>query len=226
MSQFQNKIEKLKPYIIGIRFIELSTIIDVVFKEGWVPLTNNKILAKKSGDVNVNYYMVYSETDTITLDDLLDYVEASINVNIEREKKLELFKQKVKDMEELFKKTSLNELEGMKFNLEGDVFSPDLFNIPFSTDIPESIEQKVEEKMVAKPEEIDEFQEKEIPYEDPKKMVEMMKEKNEKLNIKMKTMDFDLPPKPDEKIVVEEFREVASICKCGPNESCEVCLDY
>lgn len=224
MSQFQERLDKLKPYIVSIRFIELSTIIDVVFKEGWVPLTHNKILAKKSGDVSVNYYMVYTESETISIDDLLDFIEKSINMNIEREKKLELFKQKVKDMEELFKKTPLTELEAMRFDLEGNSFTPDLFSNPFTPEVNE-------EKLPLMPEHVDddiddEYKEKDIPVYDAKKMAEMMKEKEEKLSMKMKTIDFDLPPKPDDKIVVEEFQQVASVCKCGPNESCEACLEY
>ena len=150
MSQFQNKINSLKPYIIGIRFINESTIIDVVFKEGWVPPTNNRFSVKKSNESTVNYYMIFSENEEVTLDELLDYIEFSISVNVEREKKIELFQKKVKDMEELFKSSSLTELEKMKFKIDNDSFVPDLFSPNYS-------EEKNE---VASKYEVEEFQEK------------------------------------------------------------------
>lgn len=226
MSQFQDRINKLKPYVISIRFIESSTIIDVVLKDGWVPPSNPKISAKKSADSGVNYIMIYSEHASVTLDDLLDYIELSINVNIEREKKIELFKQKVKDMEELFKNASLNELENMKFNLKNETFSPDLFTPDFTTKS-EPMEELMAPNEVVDLSNDDEYQEKEIPFPTIETMKETLQEKNNKLNTKIKTMDFDLPPKPNEKIVVEDFPEVASVCKCGPNESCEACIgDY
>lgn len=238
----EKRINKLKPYIIGIRFLQDSTVLDVVLKEGWIIQNSNTILSKKSEDGNFNYYMVYSEIESVTLDDLLDYLESGINANIERELKLELFRQKVKDLEDLFKKTPLNDLESMKFNLNNDSLIPNFYPEPEEIGVlskklveapiieepvivPDPVfEEPIIETIVA-PEPYDELADKEIPYDNPSKIKEVINKKPTINSKPKKVMNFDLPPRNGGGIELAEFEEVKAKCNCGPNDACPVCVD-
>src|SRR5690606_32323641 len=139
------------------------------------------------------------EEGKVILDDLLDFLEATINMNIEREKKIELFQQKIKDMEDLFTKSSLNDLENMVFKFKTDekpLFNSDGFlnNLNEEKKVSEvkSTVPKIEDKPVI------DNQTKQEPE------IKIINNRDRKDNDFGKSLDFDLPPKPGEKIVVEE----------------------
>ncbi len=114
MSNIQKTLDSLQPYVIGIRYVEGTPVVDAVFKEGWsVPADNNVKMAK--GDESMNYYMLFSESPNIGLDDLLAYVDKVIKLNLEREKKHELLRVKVNELKEVFKKNTLAKLTRLKF---------------------------------------------------------------------------------------------------------------
>lgn len=94
MSKIQEKLDSLQPYVVGIRYLHGMQIVDAVFKEGCSVPTSDTI-KKEFVDEAQNYYMFYTEKEGVTIDDLLEYVEGIIGVNIEREKKYELLKLKV-----------------------------------------------------------------------------------------------------------------------------------
>jgi len=110
MSNIQKTLDSLQPYVIGIRYVEGTPVVDVVFKEGWtVPSDNNVKMAK--GDESMNYYMLFSDSPKIGLDDLLGYVERVIKLNLEKEKKHELLRQKVNELKEIFKKNTFDQIK-------------------------------------------------------------------------------------------------------------------
>ena len=59
---------------------------------------------KIKGNDDMNYFMLFSEVEGIGLDELLNYVKKTIDVNIEREKKHDLLRIKVNELKEVFKK--------------------------------------------------------------------------------------------------------------------------
>ena len=115
MSNIQKTLDSLQPYVIGIRYLEGTPLVDAVFKEGWTVPDDNKV-KKVRGNEEMNYYMLLSEVAGVGLDDLLDYGKKTIDLNIEREKKHDLLKEKVNELKEIFKKTSLDKLKRLKFN--------------------------------------------------------------------------------------------------------------
>lgn len=203
--KIQDRLDSLQPYIVGIRYIQGMQIVDAVFKEGWnVP--DSDIIRKEAVDGQPNYFMFYTEKEDVTVDDLLDYVEGIININIEREMKYELLKKKVEELKKIFKDNSLSKLEMLRFTFNEPDVLPTLMNMDINLDEAES--------EAVKPE----------PSE-PKTDVITEKPIREKTNgnvAKIKGQEVELPPK-DEKIVVEEFNEPEITCKCGPNDVCPVC---
>tara|TARA_R110000803_G_scaffold74903_4_gene139069 strand:+ start:4625 stop:5242 length:618 start_codon:yes stop_codon:yes gene_type:complete len=199
MSEIQNKLDSLQPYIVGIRYIQGLQVVDAVFKDGWT-VPESDIIRKELVEEGKNYYMFYTEKEKVTFDDLLEYVEGIITINIEKENKEKLFKIKVKELQEAFKKSSLKKLSALKFTFT------EVDNLPT---LNESIEIKLDEEIEVKvPESKDEKDETEASG----------------TNVtKVKGQEIELPPK-GEKIVLEEHSSNI-VCKCAENEVCPVCED-
>ena len=94
MSNIQKTLDSLQPYVIGIRYLEGTALVDVVFKEGWTVI-DDPTIKKIKGDEGLNYYMIFSESPNVGIDELLNYVSRVIKLNFEREKKHELLRVKV-----------------------------------------------------------------------------------------------------------------------------------
>ena len=115
-NTIQKTLDSLQPYVIGIRYLEGTVLVDAVFKEGWTVPEEPKIKTVKGDDCMI-YYMLFSEVKGIGLDELLAYVSKVIKINLEREKKHELLRAKVNELKELFKRYSLEKLIGLKFRI-------------------------------------------------------------------------------------------------------------
>jgi hypothetical protein len=208
MSKIQEKLDSLQPYIVGIRYLQGLQIVDAVFKEGWT-IPDSEILQRELVDESQNYYMFYTEKEGVTIDDILDYVEGVININIEREKKYELLKEKVEELKKVFKDNPLSKLERLKFSFSDKDILPSLSDMD-SISVEEEKEVKVEKPKPESPEKIKEASKK-------------VGKGNSGTTKKIKGNDIELPPKDDGKIVVEEFEEPNIKCECGPNDVCPVC---
>jgi hypothetical protein len=121
----QKTLDSLQPYVIGIRYLEGTPLVDVVFKEGWNVPDDSKIKKIKGND-DMNYFMLLSEIPGVGLDELLGFVEKTIKLNIEREKKHDLLKVKFNELKEIFKKTSLDKLKNLKFTFAEEDLVPTL----------------------------------------------------------------------------------------------------
>lgn len=166
MSNIQKTLDSLQPYVIGIRYLEGTPLVDAVFKEGWMVPEDHKVKKIKGND-ELNYYMLFSEIEGIGLDELLAYVRKTIDINVEREKKHELLREKVNELKELFKKHSLDKLKRLKFNFNEEDLVPKLNDFDVDVDIDETYEEEIIETPQPNfyPENIDEYptsEEKEI----------------------------------------------------------------
>ena len=113
----QETLDKLKPYLIGFRYVEGIPLVDVVLKPNWVIPASKTIQNKKEDSKpEYNYHMLYSEYPSVTLDHLLDYVALIIKVNIEKEEKLKLLKAKVEELKVIFQNNPLEKLNQLIFS--------------------------------------------------------------------------------------------------------------
>lgn len=171
MSNIQKTLDSLQPYVIGIRYLEGTPIVDAVFKEGWMVPEESKIKKIKGND-EMNYFMIFSEVDGIGLDELLTYVRKTIDINVEREKKHELLREKVNELKELFKKHGLDKLKRLKFNFSEEDLIPKLNDFDVDVDIDETYEEEIVETPQPQdfyPENIEEYStSKEKDFEEPK----------------------------------------------------------
>lgn len=152
MSSIQKTLDSLQPYVIGIRYLEGLPLVDTVFKEGWTVPDDPKI-TKVKGDEGMNYYMIYSENKGVGIDDLLAFVDKTIKLNQEREKKHELLRLKVEELKRIFKETPLTKLSRLKFTFtEEDI-------VPPISDFDLNIEDEPQNPIEVTPETTDVYQE-------------------------------------------------------------------
>lgn len=138
MGGIQERLNKLKPFVKGIRFVNTASVVDVQLKEGWSIGDNDKILVKR-GKTDENYFMFYSEDPSVSFDDLLDYVEKTININVENEKKLELIKLKIEELKKHFESKPLSVLRTLKFEFDEVLIPNKLNSSPGKDFIPENL---------------------------------------------------------------------------------------
>ena len=246
MSNIQKTLDSLQPYVIGIRYLEGTPLVDAVFKEGWtVPDEPN--IRKAKGNEEMNYYMIFSEAEGVGLDELLAYVERTIKLNQEREKKHDLLREKVNELKELFKKNSLTKLTRLKFSFSDEDLMPKLndFDIDIDDDIPAlptvspslQVEQNFEEETINQipVNNAAYLDENGNPIEMTEEELEMLEEearaernrkalgkKNNPISNMAKKVE--LPPKRKIEMAMADS-DYESDCECGPEEACEKCID-
>jgi len=222
------KLGSLHPYLIGIRYIEGIPVVDIVLKDDWTTLENNKIIAKK-GDEGLNYYMFFNNDESLNLDDILTHVELTINFNIEREKKHELLVQKINELKEIFKKTPLSNLKKLRFQFQSseDILTPSLSEftpdqttyepIVENNEIDDNTQSLTTDNtpQMELSEEDKEILEEEARGERNRKLIESNKSKSSVKNIHKK---IELPPK-------KNIDNLNNYCSCEPNEACDICID-
>jgi hypothetical protein len=235
MSTIQEKINTLQPYLSGIRYLDGLQLVDATFKDGWV-IPDSKIIRKEK--IENNYFMFFSEDKSVTIDDLLDYIGSIIELNIEREKKYELLRLKVKELQELFKEYPLSKLETLNFSFNNPVNNNDIPD--FSVfDINKDADESTPEINNVHDTENGYYDEDEDEYEKEARLHEeaAIRAQQEKLmskvgsNTKSKTKqinNIELPPRNGSVEVEvydlpEEMKE--GDCDCGPEEACPKCLD-
>ena len=243
MSNIQETLDSLQPYVIGIRYLEGTPLVDVVFKEGWAVQEDPKIKMMK-GNEEMNYYMLFSEVKGVGLDELLGFVDKTIKLNIEREKKHDLLREKVQELKEVFKRNTLDKLKRLKFAFNEEDLVPKLDEfdldidedftpapvVDYSEPIEEIIYEEVPETFADAAEFLDENgtpialteEEKELLAEEARaernrKMIE-----SNKINGK-KPLKVELPPKRKIEMAINENYDAE--CDCGPDEACEKCID-
>ena len=245
MSNIQKTLDSLQPYVIGIRYLEGTPLVDAVFKEGWtVPDEPN--IRKAKGNEEMNYYMIFSEAEGVGLDELLAYVDRTIKLNQEREKKHDLLRDKVNELKEIFKKNSLAKLTRLKFSFSEEDLMPKLDDFDLDEDeisplpmvIPSSqIEQSFEEETInetpvnnaayldenGNPIEMTD-EDLEILEEEARAEInrKVMGKKNNPISNMAKKVE--LPPKRKIEMAMADS-DYDSECECGPEEACDKCID-
>ena len=114
---FQEKLNELRPYVKGIRFVKDLPVVDVLLLENWDMFESDSVTYKSSSNNN-NYFMVFPKNSEDSIDSVLDHVEYVIDFNVEKENKLSLLKAKIEELKFLFSDKPLKELERLKFIIE------------------------------------------------------------------------------------------------------------
>ncbi len=237
-NTIQNRLTALKQYVHGIRFVENFPIVDVILKENWtIPKSNTIVNAEV--DKSIYHYIFTSEKEGI--DEILDFVEHTVNLNLEREQKQILFKEKIKEMQEFFKKHKLTELVNMRFSLEdekdleNDIYEEDIDNTNLKINNmtePENKEDgEIKPIVIENTEQLKEiFDEKPIIREN---MTEEEREEEEAIarakafrdNKEKFKLNGSKPIVKQNNNVVQQNIKSQGTCNCSDDNFCNVCIE-
>lgn len=237
----QETLDSLQPYVIGIRYLEGTALVDVVFKDDWnVPSDDN--IKKVKGNDDLNYYMLFSEVNGIGLDDLLDYVSKTIKINLDREKKQDLLRLKVNELKEIFKKHDLTQLESLVFGFNeetvdeyylGDDDEEPTIEEPMFDDVTPKeviINEPISEEAIT----VNQYLDKDgNPIELTEDEIEQLAEEA-RAERNLRVIGSMKKNTNDKKIVSETIPKIKELvveknettdCFCGPDEACGKCIN-
>jgi len=116
-----NFLNKVKSYLKGVRILKNHVSFDMVFSDTWVinkSKTNDIEIIKGSLDGNtvlLSFVCPLVEDKVNKVEELIDNI---IKTNREREEKDQLFRSKVQELKKIFEKQKLEELKGLKFDVD------------------------------------------------------------------------------------------------------------
>lgn len=113
MMNLQDIMVKLAEYSVGCRIMDGYFLINITYNENWnvIPPENDKIeFAQKNG---VSYYMAM--INEVSFEEVFNSIKETIDYNIDLQKKVNLFKAKVDELQEIFAKEDLETLRTITF---------------------------------------------------------------------------------------------------------------
>lgn len=113
MMNLQDIMVKLAEYSVGCRIMDGYFLINITYNENWnvIPPENDKIeFAQKNG---VSYYMAM--INEVSFEEVFNSIKETIDYNIDLQKKVNLFKAKVDELQEIFAKEDLETLRTVTF---------------------------------------------------------------------------------------------------------------
>ncbi len=116
---FEKRLNNLSDYNVTFEIKQGYYHIALVFNKKWAVLdSDNPAIYIENRDGVIHYI---AEKDGVTLDEMFDLIDETVNYNLDLQKKLDLFKLKAKELQEIFASQNLNVLETLTFTFaEGD----------------------------------------------------------------------------------------------------------
>ena len=116
----QDRIKKNEGYFKSIEIHNGYLTMIVNFKPKWgvFPSPDEKIKVGNSPSGIKDEWVYYGKYDEITVDEIFDLVEQTIDVNLEAALKIELMKEKIEELKKLFAETPYSKLQTLSFNIE------------------------------------------------------------------------------------------------------------
>ena len=108
----------MKPYFRGIEMYNEALMVKVSYPDKWKAYPSNDGRIKvTNGDGNDSLIYYYASSNDTTYDEIFDLVEQTIKENKDIVLKLQLLKDKVEELKELFSKSSYDELLTLRFEI-------------------------------------------------------------------------------------------------------------
>jgi hypothetical protein len=117
---YSSFITKTGKYLKSVRILKNYASFDMIFPTTWVMLKNIhesiEVLKNESTDGVVYSFVCENKKELIDIIELT--LDKIMKANIEREEKERLFKNKVQELKSIFEKENLENLKGLKFDME------------------------------------------------------------------------------------------------------------
>jgi hypothetical protein len=114
-------IDRTGKYLKSVRILKNYVSFDMAFPESWMMLKKSpeglEILQNQNNEgITVTSFVCENQKSLINI--VENTIENLIKTNIEREEKERLFKSKVQELKSIFEKEKLENLKGLKFDIE------------------------------------------------------------------------------------------------------------
>lgn len=110
---WEYKLKELSNYNIAFEIRQGYYHISIVYQNGWdIIVPENECIYLEKRD---NTYHYIASTDSVNINDMFKAIEHTINYNKDLEKKLELFKEKTRELQDLFSKETYDKLKTIEF---------------------------------------------------------------------------------------------------------------
>ena len=109
----QDSLKEFAPYNIDIKMTQGWLIVGMTYKKSWQILKPlNELIEQRENDDRIYYCAPMNQVDA---DDVFVSIRATINYNIDMEKKVELFQVKVNELQNIFSELDYEELVTIEF---------------------------------------------------------------------------------------------------------------
>lgn len=118
---FNNFINKTNKYLKSVRILKTYVSFDMIFSDSWSVLKNTTEgieVLENVGQDGIKITSFVCQIDNKLIDILELYLDEIIRTNIEKEEKGRLFKLKVSELKNIFENENLDNLRGLKFDVE------------------------------------------------------------------------------------------------------------
>lgn len=118
---FNNFINKTNKYLKSVRILKTYVSFDMIFSDSWFVLKNTTEgieVLENVGQDGIKITSFVCQIDNKLIDILELYLDEIIRTNIEKEEKGRLFKLKVTELKNIFENENLDNLRGLKFDVE------------------------------------------------------------------------------------------------------------
>ena len=118
---FNNFINKTNKYLKSVRILKTYVSFDMIFSDSWSVLKNTTEgieVLENVGQDGIKITSFVCQIDNKLIDILELYLDEIIRTNIEKEEKGRLFKLKVTELKNIFENENLDNLRGLKFDVE------------------------------------------------------------------------------------------------------------
>ena len=114
--EWEKRLKELNGYNISFEIKQGYYHIALTFDDGWNILTPENEFIYVEERNNVYHYI--ASTDNVKIEDMFNAIDATIDFNMDLQKKLILFKQKTEELQELFANKDFETLQTIEFKIK------------------------------------------------------------------------------------------------------------
>lgn len=115
----QDEIMDIKEYFQSIEYYGNALIVKVKFPAKWSVYPSSDNMVKPAEGDNLGEYFYYGDIEKgVKLEDIFNLIKETVSMNESVALKIELLKEKMNELKELFSVTSIEDLQRLKFVIE------------------------------------------------------------------------------------------------------------
>jgi hypothetical protein len=115
----QEEILSIQEYFRSVEYFGKGIVVKVEFPSKWSVYPSNDEKIKVAPDDNIpNVFFYFTDLSEGTLEEVFSLIRETAEMNINAVKKIELMKEKIEELKEIFASKTIEELQNLKFTFE------------------------------------------------------------------------------------------------------------